>query len=77
MVSIGAPAIARANVTESARMARPARDGNGGRRVGDLELTHSSASNSRRKAASARRNPVSVNITDLALLTGSEISPLR
>ena len=38
---------------------------------------HSSASNSRRKAASARRNPVSVNTTDLALLTGSEISPFR
>ena len=38
---------------------------------------HRSASNSRRKAASARRSPVSVNITDLALLTGSEISPLR
>ncbi len=25
----------------------------------------------------ARRKPVSVNITDLALLTGSEISPFR
>ena len=29
------------------------------------------------EAAAARRKPVSVNITDLALLTGSEISPLR
>ena len=46
-----------------------------GRRSSDA--AHSSASNSRRKAASARRNPVSVNVTDFALLTGSEISPFR
>ena len=37
----------------------------------------SSASNSRRKAAAARCKPVSVNITDLALLTGSEITTPR
>ena len=34
-----------------------------------------SGSNSRRKATSPSRNPVSVKTTDFALLTGSEISP--
>ena len=38
-------------------------------------IAPSPGSNSLRKAASASRTPVSVRTTDLALLTGSEISP--
>ena len=43
--------------------------------AGSVWAAQSPDSNSLRKAASARWRPVSVRTTDLALLTGSEISP--